>query len=157
MSGKSYYNVHESRFIRWTIASITRRTTFKPSQIGVITFYNEQVQCIKKMLGKKFECVEVKSVDGYQGREKDVIILSCVRAHGKKGRSIGFVASMQRMNVSITRAKHCLIVCGHAASLRIDKNWRALIEDATDRNLIVSVDRQEFSQRADNSLEYLYL
>jgi len=54
-------------------------------------------------------------VDGFQGQEKDVIIMSCVRANTSK--KIGFVDNEKRMNVSITRAKYALFVFGHASTL----------------------------------------
>lgn len=51
-----------------------------------------------------YEYIEINTVDAYQGREKDIIIFSCVRA--SKERSIGFLADYRRMNVAITRAKY---------------------------------------------------
>lgn len=70
--------------------------------------------------------VEVRSVDGYQGREKEVIILSAVRSN-RQGR-VGFLCDWRRLNVAITRAKSGLVVIGDSATLRRDDNWRAFIE-----------------------------
>ena len=59
----------------------------------------------------------MNTVDSYQGRQLDVIILSCVRSNpGATG--VGFVADMRRMNVSITRAKRALWILGSAATLK---------------------------------------
>jgi len=51
---------------------------------------------------------EVNTVDGFQGQERDIIIMSCVRSHG-----IGFLSDRQRLCVALTRAKHSLIMCGN--------------------------------------------
>lgn len=63
---------------------------------------------------------EVGTVDGFQGREKDVIVLSCVRAQAATG-SIGFLSDRRRMNVAITRAKFALYVVAHCQSLEVSE------------------------------------
>lgn len=80
--------------------------------------------------------VNVSTVDSYQGRQLDVIILSCVRA-SPAGSGVGFVADMRRMNVSITRAKRALWILGAAATLRRSPVWAALLQDAGQRGVIV--------------------
>ena len=61
--------------------------------------------------------VKVASIDAYQGQEKDVIIMSCVRAKRDKG--IGFLSHPQRMNVAITRAKMTCIIIGSFKDLEV--------------------------------------
>lgn len=79
------------------------------------------------------------TVDGFQGQEKDIIILSCVRS-GPNLSSIGFLRDFRRMNVALTRAKSSLFVIGNAATLeRSDDKWRAIIGDARDRGLLINV------------------
>jgi senataxin len=51
------------------------------------------------------------------------MIFSCVRANG----SLGFISDYRRMNVAITRARHCLFVFGNSKTLNKDKNWKELI------------------------------
>lgn len=70
--------------------------------------------------------IEIRSVDGYQGREKEVIIFSAVRSN-RQGR-VGFLKDWRRLNVAITRAKSALIVIGDRSTLETDKHWSAFIE-----------------------------
>ncbi|GFU42605.1 DNA-binding protein SMUBP-2 [Nephila pilipes] len=80
------------------------------ADIAVITPYNLQVDLIKSRFGTKYPKLEVKSVDGFQGREKEAIVLSLVRSNdiGK----VGFLVEDRRINVAITRAKrHLAVIC----------------------------------------------
>lgn len=70
--------------------------------------------------------LEVRTVDGYQGREKDVIIISTVRSNSYQ--KLGFLVDWRRLNVAITRAKLGLIVVGDANTLQHDAHWNAFIE-----------------------------
>jgi superfamily I DNA and/or RNA helicase len=79
----------------------------------VISPYNAQVDAIKSRLGKKYDTcdgfnVRVKSIDGFQGEEDDIIILSTVRSN-ERG-VVGFLADNQRTNVALTRARCALIL-----------------------------------------------
>ena len=69
-------------------------------------------QMFRDLLGESSSRVDVNTVDGFQGREKDVVIFSCVRAGRGKGRSIGFLSDFRRMNVGITRARSSMLVRG---------------------------------------------
>ena len=89
-----------------------------PNQIGVVTPYEGQRSYIvnymqfngslKKDLYKE---IEVASVDAFQGREKDYIILSCVRSNEHQG--IGFLNDPRRLNVALTRAKYGVVILGN--------------------------------------------
>ncbi|XP_057328850.1 probable helicase senataxin [Microplitis mediator] len=74
--------------------------------------------------------IEINTVDSFQGSECDVIILSCVRSEG-----IGFVKDPNRLNVSLTRAKHSLILCGNFNAFRRNEMWQDLLDDAHDRSV----------------------
>ena len=106
-------------------------------KIGVVTPYNGQVHLIKSLLANDADIVslaqsssstiEVNSVDGYQGRERDVIIFSAVRSNHQG--NVGFLKDWRRLNVALTRAKSALLVVGDKETLADgDKNWAAFLK-----------------------------
>ncbi|XP_023769556.1 uncharacterized protein LOC111918117 [Lactuca sativa] len=108
--------------------------------IGVVSPYAAQVVSIEEKLRYKYEkrdgfSVNVKSIDGFQGGEEDIIILSTVRSnsHG----NVGFTSSHQRTNVALTRARHCLWILGNERTLaRSDSIWQDLVNDARNRRCL---------------------
>ncbi|XP_067279043.1 probable helicase senataxin isoform X2 [Pseudorasbora parva] len=115
-------------------------------RVGVITPYSAQKQRILDAIrgsGINRLQVDVDTVDGFQGREMDCIIVSCVRASSEMG-SIGFVGNRQRMNVTITRARFSLFILGHLRTLREQSDWGALIEDAGRRDAIIKTMQRNF-------------
>lgn len=82
--------------------------------------------------------ITVNTIDSYQGQEKDIVIISTTRTKG-----VGFMSSSHRLNVAITRARRCLIICGNFISLQNTHIWSSLIKDATDRNLIYTVSKND--------------
>ncbi|KAI9221720.1 P-loop containing nucleoside triphosphate hydrolase protein [Blastocladiella britannica] len=80
------------------------------SEIVVLTPYNAQVAFLKARLRSAHPTLEIGSVDGMQGREKDAVVLSLVRSNSEK--QVGFLAEARRLNVAITRARrHLCVVC----------------------------------------------
>jgi superfamily I DNA and/or RNA helicase len=88
----------------------------RPDDIAVITPYSAQVRRLRAML-KDLEGLEIDSVDGFQGREKEVVVLSLVRSN-REG-EIGFLADVRRTNVALTRARRGLIVIGDSGTLSV--------------------------------------
>ena len=89
--------------------------------VGVISPYRAQVQYLRRLLKKKEffkpyrSLISVNSVDGFQGQERDIILISLVRAN-EEGQ-IGFLRDLRRMNVAITRARVKLIILGDASTM----------------------------------------
>ncbi|OIW18971.1 hypothetical protein TanjilG_09165 [Lupinus angustifolius] len=78
--------------------------------------------------------VNVRSVDGFQGGEEDVIIISTVRCN--ENGSIGFLSDRRRVNVALTRARHCLWILGNGTTLLNSKSvWKTLVIDAKNRGV----------------------
>ena len=91
-----------------------------PSLVAVITPYNGQKYYLTKLLKEAFETteepgIEVNTVDGYQGREKRVIIFSAVRSN--RAKKVGFLSDGRRLNVALTRAKDVLLVVADVNSI----------------------------------------
>lgn len=112
-------------------------------KVGMITPYSQQMEELRsrfrRTLGERYEQeVEINTVDGFQGREKDIIILSTVRADPKAG--VGFLNDIRRMNVALTRAKFACYVIGKENTLRSSKPWSALLDHAYNHHCIVHVE-----------------
>mmetsp|Transcript_10665 Transcript_10665/g.32642 ORF Transcript_10665/g.32642 Transcript_10665/m.32642 type:complete len:757 (+) Transcript_10665:119-2389(+) len=97
-------------------------------QIGVVTPYAGQVRVVREYLDHLDIDplrVEVCSVDGFQGREKELIVVSTVRSNA--ARKIGFTSDWRRMNVALTRARRGLVVVGNDRTLSSDPMWKKWI------------------------------
>lgn len=106
-------------------------------KIGIITTYKAQLNEMKIRFTRKygdaiFDEIEFNTTDAFQGREREIIIFSCVRAKATGG--IGFLGDIRRMNVGLTRAKSSLWVLGDSRSLQQGEFWNRLIENAKARD-----------------------
>jgi len=95
-----------------------------PEDIGIITPYHDQADLISSKI--KNENLEVDTVDGFQGREKQVIILSLTRSNIHN--NIGFLKDLRRLNVSITRAKRKLIIVSDTDTIKGNSTYKKLFE-----------------------------
>jgi len=151
---KSHSNLNEAKLVsnivkylvsQWKSQNLPRENM--ENHIGVIAPYRKQVYLIKRFLSdlnlEKY--AEINTVDSFQGREKNIIIITAVRAGGK---TLGFLTDYRRMNVGITRAKHFLWIIGHSETLSNDYYWKMLISNAKDREKL-------FSLKDENDLKIL--
>ncbi len=121
----SYENYREADLVVEILEELCRMGVAK-KDIGVITPYSAQVKLLKQILLEKELKIEVNSVDGFQGREKEVIIISFVRSN-EKG-DIGFLNDLRRLNVAITRARRKLICIGNSSTLKKQPVYAEFIE-----------------------------
>ena len=98
-----------------------RRVQEESIDVGIISPYRAQVQYLKRLL-KKYEffkpyrrLISVNTVDGFQGQERDVILISLVRSNDEG--QIGFLKDLRRMNVAMTRARMKLIILGDKSTM----------------------------------------
>ena len=140
-SGTSYLNRTEAANVEKIVTTLLKGG-ITAEQIGVITPYEGQrsyiVQHMTRNAGLKrgqYEELEVASVDSFQGREKDYIILSCVRSNEHQG--IGFLHDPRRLNVALTRAKYGVIILGNPKVLARQALWNNLLQHYKVRGLLV--------------------
>ncbi|KAI5075691.1 hypothetical protein GOP47_0009767 [Adiantum capillus-veneris] len=109
--------------------------------VGIITPYSSQKDLLRQcFLKQRTEplIVDVNSIDGFQGQEKDIIIISTVRSN--KHGVIGFLKDYRRLNVAITRARYCLWIVGCNKTLSATQNvWTLLLQDVIHRGLFKRV------------------
>jgi len=139
--GASKQNMDEAALAVRVVDMLLSGGDISPNQIGVVTPYSGQVRLLNDLFesaggreeNERYHGLEIKTVDGYQGREKEVIVLSSVRAN-EKG-EMGFLTDRRRLNVAITRARRGLILLGHPRTLRNDPSWESWCDWASESGL----------------------
>ena len=104
-----------------------------PDQIAVISPYDDQVDRINEQIG--VNALEVDTVDGFQGREKEVVLVSFVRSNDRG--TIGFLDEPRRFNVAVTRARRKAIVVGDADTVASGSVFRAFMQYAEETGRVV--------------------
>ncbi|ELA41314.1 uncharacterized protein VICG_01687 [Vittaforma corneae ATCC 50505] len=133
-SRTSFFNKSEAVIVENIIRFLFKNGVLE-QQIGVITPYEGQRSYILgQIFGNEAGNLEIKNVDGFQGREKDFIIVSLVRSNIFQG--VGFVGDKRRMNVTLTRAKHGLIIIGNPFTLYKNEMWADLLNWYDERGLV---------------------
>ena len=143
-------SLHELVTRTWLRDAVKREQGHRvnASEVGIVTPYVGQVQELKNsraalcelflnknMASKNLADIEVKSIDGFQGREKEVIIMSCVRSNVNN--SVGFLADLRRLNVAVSRAKRGLILIGNVKTLMSHSLWASYIGEIKKAGAIV--------------------
>ncbi|XP_072794475.1 5'-3' DNA helicase ZGRF1 isoform X2 [Vicugna pacos] len=129
----SFHNVAEAAFTLKLIQSLIA-SGIAGSMIGVITLYRSQMYKLCHLLSAtdfdhpNMKAVQVSTVDAFQGAEKEIVILSCVRT-----RQVGFIDSEKRMNVALTRGRRHLLIVGNLACLRKNRLWGLVIQHCEGR------------------------
>jgi predicted DNA helicase len=120
----------ESRLNRQEAVLVCRKTQMlldcgvSAGDIALIAPYAAQVRLLREHL--PIPGLEIDSVDGFQGREKEAVVISLVRSNSRG--EIGFLADVRRMNVAMTRARRKLLVVGDSATLSGDPFYKRMIE-----------------------------
>jgi len=160
-SGNSFLNRVEAMNVEKIITKLFK-DGIEPSQIGVITPYEGQRAYIVQYMSMnstltelkdKYLEVEITSVDAFQGREKDFIILSCVRANDLQ--VIGFLSDPRRLNVALTRAKYGLVILGNPRALCRNTLWNHLLIHFREKGCLAdgSLDNLQLSMVQLNNLK----
>ena len=140
-SGTSYLNRIEATAVEKVLTTFLNSGA-TPSQLGVITPYEGQRSYIVTHMTRSgslrksfYESIEVASVDAFQGREKDYIVMSCVRSSESQG--IGFLNDPRRLNVALTRAKYGVVIIGNPRALNRSSLWHNLLVHFKQRDVLV--------------------
>lgn len=141
----STLNLQEARFTLQYLESLIKRIgianlKMKEWNIGLISPYRAQVRKFQEFIFESFEfpnlrsfseLLTINSIDGFQGQERDIIVISLVRSN--ETGEIGFLSDTRRMNVALTRAKRKLVVIGDSATLSSNPFYESFL-DYVDKN-----------------------
>nr|MBA3899531.1 AAA family ATPase [Bacteroidota bacterium] len=132
---QSYFNDGEAKLLATHLEKLLKQhfeKCDKPVSVGVISPYREQVQYLTELLDENeflkpyAPLISIKTVDGFQGQERDIIYISLVRSN--ENGDIGFLTDYRRMNVALTRAKKKLVVIGDSATLSYHKFYMDMMD-----------------------------
>ncbi|KAH6650206.1 P-loop containing nucleoside triphosphate hydrolase protein [Chaetomium tenue] len=130
--GDSKSNEMEAALVRQHVQSLVDAGV-KPEDIAVVTPYNAQLAVLAP-LKEAFPGIELGSVDGFQGREKEAVIVSLVRSNPDG--EVGFLGEKRRLNVAMTRPKRSLTVIGDSETVKKGskflKDWMDFLEENAD-------------------------
>ncbi|THW44885.1 DNA helicase [Aureobasidium pullulans] len=112
--GESKSNELEAAIVKKHVQSLVDAGV-KPEDIAVVTPYNGQLAVLSQLLKERFIGIELGSIDGFQGREKEAVVVSLVRSNAEH--EVGFLAEKRRLNVAMTRPKRHLCIVGDSETV----------------------------------------
>ncbi|MFY9253773.1 MAG: AAA domain-containing protein [Fuerstiella sp.] len=121
--GLSKLNPQEGQLVLQQVQALCE-AGLSPSDIAVIAPYAAQVRWLRQH--SEYDQLEIDTVDGFQGREKEAVVMCTVRSNDKG--EVGFLSDARRMNVALTRARRKLIVIGDSATLGADEFFGTLLQ-----------------------------
>jgi superfamily I DNA and/or RNA helicase len=124
--GESRRNPLEAALVAREVQALLS-SGLSPAQVSVIAPYDAQVQTLRALL--PFPDLEVDTVDGFQGRENEAVVVSLTRSNPNG--EVGFLADIRRMNVAITRARRHLLVVGDSATVSSHPFYRRFVDHVT--------------------------
>ncbi|KAG6009525.1 hypothetical protein E4U21_002161 [Claviceps maximensis] len=132
LHGESKSNDMEAALVRQHVGRLVEAGV-RPEDIAVVTPYNAQLGILAPVK-EQFPGVELGSVDGFQGREKEAVVVSLVRSNPEG--EVGFLGEKRRLNVAMTRPKRSLTVIGDSETVKRGshflKKWMEFLEDKAD-------------------------
>jgi len=120
---RSVFNPIESKLVAIALAEL-RASGVRPEQIGVVAPYSAQVARLAEL--PEAEGVEVATVNAFQGREAEAILMSFTRSNAEG--ELGFVADRRRLTVAVTRARRLLWMCGDSITLSRHSDFTELLD-----------------------------
>jgi ATP-dependent RNA/DNA helicase IGHMBP2 len=120
--GDSRFNLQEADKVLEKVQALLE-SGVSATEIAVISPYSAQVRLLRELIPNPD--MEIDSVDGFQGREKEAVIVSLVRSN--RDGEIGFLEDVRRMNVALTRARRKLIVIGDSATITVHPFYRRMV------------------------------
>ncbi|KAK4557002.1 hypothetical protein LTR86_005983 [Recurvomyces mirabilis] len=130
---ESRVNEHEAAIVRLHVGRLIEAGV-KAEDIAIVTPYNGQLALLSQSLKDRFPGLELGSIDGFQGREKEAVIVSLVRSNPEH--EVGFLGEKRRLNVAMTRSKRHLCVVGDSETVgrgsKFLKGWMEYLEENAD-------------------------
>ncbi|KAJ9638999.1 hypothetical protein H2199_006860 [Coniosporium tulheliwenetii] len=144
--GESKSNELEAALVKLHVRNLVDAGV-RPEDIAVVTPYNAQLAVLSQLLKEAFPGIELGSVDGFQGREKEAVIVSLVRSNPEH--EVGFLGEKRRLNVAMTRPKRHLCVIGDSETAgrgsAFLKRWMAFLEETADLRYPNASDLQDLT------------
>lgn len=128
-----FYNLlNQNSYLKDSVTKVTKKISQNSNIIHLITSKRNEFKDSQKKINSNDippNLIEINSIDGFQGREKDIVIFSSVRSSSDSSNSsIGFLNDLRRLNVAITRSKKSLILFGNSLTLSKNSTFKEMID-----------------------------